>query len=120
MYAKDGSNSLLKAAAEISIDGPAGTTLREDQVQETEAQQARPAAPQTPAEIPDAPEMVKAGENQAVREEVDENDPQRGGLSGPGSYEAAMRMFGPKTIEIPASAFVEQNPHGVHEVTEEG
>jgi hypothetical protein len=109
MSAMDGQKELLKLADEISIDSRTG---RKERKMQTEAKKARRLSPD---EIPDSPEQVVAGTQKLEPVEVDEleDDPQRGGLSGPGSFEAAMMMFGPPKVGAP-------NPHGQHEVTEEG
>lgn len=99
---KDGPNPLITLSEKISIDGPS----KEHAMQEAQE------APQTakvgvvpgrehlaPGEIPDAPEEVKAG---VIPEPAPaEEDEQQGGLSGRGSYEAAMRMFGPPMMPPP-------------------
>lgn len=109
LSAMENQKELLKAVDEISIDGKKGSAPVK---QQTEARKARKRV--APEDIPDAPPSVVAGDNPDPREPEElEEDPQRGGLSGPGSFEAAMALFGPKTINVP-------NPHGTHEVTEEG
>ena len=108
MSAMENQKELLKAVDAISIDGPG----KDSAVQQTEVRKPRKRI--DPADIPDAPPSVVAGDNPDPREvDEPEEDPQRGGLSGPGSFEAAMMLFGPKTINVP-------NPHGTHQVTEEG
>lgn len=99
---------IIKWANDIDIDARAG---KDGKAVKTEAKKARRVT-RNPDEIPDAPPSVLAGQ---IPEpvEVDEDDPQQGGLSGPGSFEAAMMLFGPPMQGAP-------NPHGQHEVTEEG
>lgn len=108
MGAMENQEAIIEMANDLSIDAKKGSRVK------TEATKAaRPAqrAQVNPEDIPDAPEMVQAGVHDApVESDVSESE---NGLSGPGSYEAAMMLFGPKTINVP-------NPHGTHEVTEDG
>jgi hypothetical protein len=95
---EDGPNPLVKMANEISIDGP-----KESRAVRTEAQEA-PAMtgvqPGKEGEVPDSPEVVVSGHTEAPHQDEDAGQ-QEGGLSGIGSYEAAMRMFGPPLMPPP-------------------
>lgn len=118
---KTGKNPLVSLAMEISLDGRGARAVTRE-APEAAPRTVRvghaPGKAKTFDDVPDAPETVLAGHGNIVQQEVDEDDPQRGGLSAPGSYEAAMRMFGPQQITISHDQLF--NPHGTHEVTDEG
>lgn len=95
-----GSNPLIQMANDIRVGGLVSDEERAVQeAQEAPAQRVA-VVPGKEGEIPDSPEVVVAGEQvEPVRAE--DADLKPGGLSGPGSYEAAMRMFAPPVMPGP-------------------
>lgn len=93
---KQGHNPLVEMVEQISIDGKTTLATRKaDRKKLIEAKKAE--MNRDPDELPDAPEMVLAGQGTGLVDDTDDEAevPVRPGLSGPGSYEMAMRMFGP-------------------------